>query len=51
MNALQIDLLTKSIGTRMLFADVSFVLQEGDKVGIIAPNGTGKSTLLSIIAG
>ena len=51
MTALRIDSLTKSIGDRMLFADVSFVLQEGDKVGLIAPNGTGKSTMLSIIAG
>lgn len=51
MNVLQADLLTKSVGDRMLFADVSFSLQEGDKVGIIAPNGTGKSTMLSIIAG
>jgi len=51
MNALQVDSLTKSIGDRILFTDVSFVLQEGDKTGIIAPNGTGKSTLLSIIAG
>lgn len=51
MTALRIDSLTKSIGDRMLFSDVSFVLQEGDKAGLIAPNGTGKSTLLSIIAG
>lgn len=48
---LQIEGLTKSYGDRMLFADVTFGLYEGDKVGIIAPNGTGKSTLLSIIAG
>ncbi len=51
MNALQVETLTKSIGDRILFSDVSFVLQEGDKAGIIAPNGTGKSTMLSIIAG
>lgn len=48
---LQIENLTKSYGDRMLFADVTFGLYEGDKVGLIAPNGTGKSTLLSIIAG
>ena len=35
----------------MLFADVTFGINEGDKVGLIAKNGTGKSTLLSIIAG
>lgn len=48
---LQIEGLTKSYGDRMLFADVTFGVYEGDKIGIIAPNGTGKSTLLSIIAG
>lgn len=48
---LQIEGLTKSYGDRMLFADVTFGLYEGDKVGLIAPNGTGKSTLLSIIYG
>jgi len=51
MTALQVASLTKSIGDRVLFSDISFTLQEGDKTGIIAPNGTGKSTLLSIIAG
>ena len=35
----------------MLFADVTFGINEGDKVGLIAKNGTGKTTLLSIIAG
>lgn len=48
---LQIEGLTKSYGDRLLFADVTFGIYEGDKVGVIAPNGTGKSTLLSIIAG
>lgn len=48
---LQIEGLTKSYGDRLLFGDVTFGVYEGDKVGIIAPNGTGKSTLLSIIAG
>lgn len=48
---LQIDKLTKSVGERILFADVTFGVNEGDKIGIIAKNGTGKSTLLSIIAG
>ena len=48
---LQIEALTKSYGDRLLFGDVTFGLYEGDKVGLIAPNGTGKSTLLSIIAG
>lgn len=48
---LQIEKLTKSVGDRMLFADVTFGINEGDKIGIVAKNGTGKSTLLSIIAG
>lgn len=48
---LQVDKLTKSYGDRMLFEDVTFGVSEGDKIGIIAKNGTGKSTLLNIIAG
>ncbi len=50
-NILQIKNLTKSVGDRILFADVTFGLEEGDKTGIIAKNGVGKSTLLSIVAG
>ena len=48
---LQIENLTKSYGDRMLFADITFGIYEGDKIGIIAQNGKGKSTLLSIISG
>ena len=48
---LQIEDLTKSYGDRLLFSDITFGINEGDKVGIVAKNGTGKSTLLSIIAG
>lgn len=48
---LQVDNLTKSYGDRMLFEDVTFGVYEGDKIGIIAKNGTGKSTLLNLIAG
>ena len=51
MTYLQIEELTKSYGDRMLFADVTFGIDEGDKIGIVAKNGTGKSTLLRIIAG
>lgn len=47
---LQIERLTKSYGDRVLFADVTFGVNEGDKIGIIAKNGTGKTTLLRIIA-
>lgn len=48
---LQIENLTKSYGDRILFESVTFGVNQGDKIGIIAKNGTGKSTLLSIIAG
>ena len=48
---LQVDKLTKSFGDRMLFQDVTFGIEEGDKVGIVAKNGTGKSTLLGILDG
>lgn len=46
---MQIEELTKSVGDRILFEDVTFGLNEGDKIGIVAKNGTGKSTLLSIL--
>lgn len=49
--SLLIENLTKSVGDRMLFADVTFSVEEGDKIGIIAKNGTGKTTLLRCIAG
>ncbi|MDE7135606.1 MAG: ABC-F family ATP-binding cassette domain-containing protein [Muribaculaceae bacterium] len=48
---LQVENLTKSVGERMLFADVTFGVNEGDKIGLIAKNGTGKTTLLRILAG
>ena len=48
---LQIESLTKSFGDRILFSDISLGVAEGDKIGIIAKNGTGKSTLLRIITG
>lgn len=48
---LQIESLTKSIGDRVLFADITLGIYEGDKIGIIAQNGTGKSTFLNILAG
>ena len=48
---LQIENLTKSYGDRVLFADVTFGMEEGDKIGVVARNGTGKSTLLRIICG
>lgn len=51
MNLVTIEHLTKSYTERLLFDDTSFSMNEGDKVGIIGINGTGKSTLLKIVAG
>lgn len=48
---LQIENLTKSVGDRVLFENLSFGIEEGDKIGIVAKNGTGKTTLLNIISG
>lgn len=48
---LQISELTKSVGDRILFADITFGINEGDKIGLIAKNGTGKTTLLRCLAG
>ncbi len=48
---LDVQHLTKSFGSLVLFHDISFSVSEGQKVGLIAKNGTGKSTLLSILSG
>ena len=48
---LDVQHLTKSFGALQLFNDISFSIGEGQKVGLIAKNGTGKSTLLSILSG
>ena len=48
---LDVQHLTKTFGALTLFRDISFSIGEGQKVGLIAKNGTGKSTLLSILAG
>ena len=50
-NVLNIENLTKSYGDRLLFGDITFGVEQGDKIGIVARNGTGKTTLLRIIAG
>ncbi len=47
---LLVDGLTKSYGDRVLFDTISFGVNEGDKIGIVAKNGTGKSTLLRLLA-
>ncbi|MBH1941521.1 ABC-F family ATP-binding cassette domain-containing protein [Mobilitalea sibirica] len=51
MNLLTIENMSKSYTERMLFDHVSLGINEGDKIGVIGINGTGKSTLLKIIAG
>lgn len=51
MSQLIVENLTKSVGEKTLFRDISFTIVNGEKVGLIGINGTGKSTLLSIIAG
>lgn len=51
MILLQIEQLTKSFGDRILFEDVSLGVFQGDKIGIVAQNGAGKTTFLNILAG
>ena len=51
MNIINVENITKSYTERKLFDKASFYLQEGEKVGVIGINGTGKSTLLKMIAG
>ena len=48
---MQVSALTKSFGERVLFENISFGIAEGQRIGLIAANGTGKTTLLNIIAG
>lgn len=51
MNYLSVDRITRSFGERILFQNISMGLSKGDKMALVAPNGTGKSTLLRILAG
>jgi ATP-binding cassette subfamily F protein uup len=51
MKVFSMENLEKTHGEKLLFKDISFSITEGDKIGIIGVNGTGKSTLLNIIAG
>ena len=48
---LQIENISKSYGTKVLFHNICFNINEGDKIALIAPNGTGKTSLLRILAG
>ena len=47
---LQIDNLTKSFGDLVLFEGITFGVAQGQKIGLLAKNGTGKTTLLNILA-
>lgn len=51
MNYLSVENIAKSYGERVLFRDISFGINEGQKVGFVAKNGTGKTSLLNILAG
>lgn len=51
MNILNIEHVSKIYGDKVIFDDVSYGIHHGDKIGIIGINGTGKTTLLRIIAG
>jgi len=51
MNYLSVENLTKSFGERIIFKDLTFGVDRGDKVAIVAKNGTGKSTMLKIVCG
>jgi ATPase components of ABC transporters with duplicated ATPase domains len=51
MNLLSAENITKSYSEKKLFNDINLGINEGDKIGVIGINGTGKSTLLKVIAG
>ncbi len=51
ISCLQVENLTKSFGDLVLFENMSFGISEGQRIGLIAKNGTGKSTLLNILSG
>ena len=48
---LQIENISKSYGPKVLFENIGFNVNEGDKIALIAPNGTGKTSLMRILAG
>ena len=51
MNLINIEHISKIYGEKVIFDDASFGVQQGDKIGIVGINGTGKSTLLKVVAG
>ena len=46
-----VEYLTKSVGDKTVFSDLSFIIHQGDRIGIIGVNGTGKTTLLDVLSG
>ena len=48
---LQIENISKSYGPKILFQNIGFNINQGDKIALVAPNGTGKTSLLRILAG
>ena len=51
MNIINIEHIHKIFGEKIIFQDASFGIQEGDKIGIVGINGTGKTSLLRMVAG
>mgnify|MGYP002545539998 FL=1 len=51
MNIINIEHISKVFGEKIIYENASFGIQQGDKIGIVGINGTGKSTLLRMIAG
>ena len=51
MNFINIEHISKIYGGKTIFQDASFGIQQGDKIGIVGINGTGKTTLLRMTAG
>ncbi|HBR55628.1 MAG TPA: ABC transporter, partial [Flavobacteriaceae bacterium] len=51
MNYLSVENIAKSYGERILFSEISFGINEGQKIGFVAKNGTGKTSLLNILSG
>ena len=51
MNYLSVENISKSFGERSLFNNLSFGINEGQKIGFVAKNGTGKTSILNILSG
>ena len=51
MNYLTLENVTKSYGPKVLFNNISLIINKGDRIALVAKNGTGKTTLLRVLAG